>query len=126
MAAKKETKKCIVTLTSTEGSCTSKLFEKMASRGDIVSTSVTELVNETITVKGSATAKIETDEKTFNMLYVDTVEYGIIHSGGTLLEESFTDYYEVGVVDKFIIKPVKCKMGTGYKAVPILEEEIEE
>lgn len=121
MAAQKTKKKYVVTLNEVSGTLDNDLFKKMASKGDITSVSVTEVVGQKITVTGIASATIETDEKTFNMSYFNTEEYGIVHcGGGTLFDESLSDYMADGV-SKFRVNSVKCKMGTGYKAVPVLE-----
>ena len=120
MATQKTKKKYVVTINEVSGTLDNDLFKKMASKGDITSVSVTEVVDQTITVTGTANATIETDEKTFEMSYFNTEEYGIIHcGGGTLFDETLSDY--IDVVSKFRVNPVKCKMGTGYKAVPVLE-----
>ena len=119
--ATQKTKKYVVTINEVSGTFDNDLFKKMASKGDITSVSVTELINKTITVTGTAEATIETDDRTFKMSYFNTEEYGIIHCGGeTLFDESLTDYMADGV-SKFRVISVKCKMGTGYKAVPVLE-----
>lgn len=119
--ATQKTKKYLVTLNEVSGTLDNDLFKKMASKGDITSVSVTEVVDMTITVTGTANATIETDEKTFKMSYFNTEEYGIIHCGdGTLFDESLSDYMADGE-SKFRVNSVKCKMGTGYKAVPVLE-----
>ena len=121
MEAQKTKKKYVVTINDVSGTLDNDLFKKMASKGDITSVSVTEVVGQEITVTGTARATIETDEKTFEMSYFNTEEYGIIHcGGGTLFDETLSDYmtYEVS---KFRVNSVKCKMGTGYKAVPVLE-----
>jgi hypothetical protein len=114
-------KKYVVVINEVSGTLDKELFKKMASKGDITSVSVTELVEQEITVTGTASATIETDEKTFKMSYFNTEEYGIVHcGGGTLFEETLFDYLSDGV-SKFRVNSVKCKMGTGYKAVPVLE-----
>lgn len=122
MATQKTKKKYVVTINEVSGTLDNDLFKKMASKGDITSVSVTEVVGQEITVTGTASATIETDEKTFEMSYFNTDEYGIIHcGGGTLFEETLYDYYMVDGVSMFRVTSVKCKMGTGYKAVPVLE-----
>ena len=121
MATQKKTTKYVITLNEVSGTLDNDLFKKMASKGDITSLSVTEVVMQTITVTGTANATIETDDKTFKMFYFNTEEYGIIHcGGGTLFDESLLDYMADGV-SKFRVNSVKCKMGTGYKAVPVFE-----
>jgi hypothetical protein len=117
----KTKKKYVVTINDVSETLDNDLFKKMASKGDITSVSVTEVVGQEITVTGTANATIETDEKTFKMSYFNTEEYGIVHcGGGTLFEETLFDYLSDGV-SKFRVNSVKCKMGTGYKAVPVLE-----
>lgn len=121
MAAQKTKKKYVVTINEASGTLDNDLFKKMASKGDITSVSVTEVVEQVITVTGTANATIEIDEKTFEMSYFNTEEHGIIHCGGdTLFDESLSDYMAYGV-SKFRVNSVKCKMGIGYKAVPVLE-----
>lgn len=121
MATQKTKKKYVVTINEVSGTLDNDLFKKMASKGDITSVSVTEVVGQEITVTGTASATIETDEKSFEMSYFNTEEYGIVHcGGGTLFEETLFDYLSLEV-SKFRVNSVKCKMGTGYKAVPVLE-----
>lgn len=123
MAAQKtkKEKKYVVTINEVTGTLDNDLFKKMASKGDITSVSVKEVVGKEIIVTGTASATIETDEKKFEMSYFNTEEYGIVHcGGGTLFEETLFDYLSGGV-SKFRVNSVKCKMGTGYKAVPVLE-----
>lgn len=119
--ATKKTKKYEVTLNEVTGTLDKDLFKKMASKGDITSVSVTEVVDQIITVTGTANATVETDEKSFIMAYFNTEEYGIIHcGGGTLFDESLSDYM-ADEISKFRVNSIKCKMGTAYKAVPVLE-----
>lgn len=121
MATQKKTEKYVVTINKVSGTLDNDLFKKMASKGDITSISAAEAVEQVITVTGTANATIETDEKTFEMSYFNTEEYGIIHcGGGTLFDETLSDYMADGV-SKFRVNSVKCKKGTGYKAVPVLE-----
>lgn len=109
-----------VTVNEVTGTLDNELFRKMASKGDITSVSVTECENMTLTVTGTATTTITTDTKTFNMFYVNTEEYGIVHAGGgTMFESSLKDYYS-DEVHSFRVVGVKCKMGKGYKAVPCM------
>lgn len=110
-----------VTLITQEGSLDNKLFETMAKKGDITSISVTELVGKKITIDGTATARIETDTKTFDLCYYNTKEYGIIHTGAnTLFVDSVSDYSEY--TNKFVVAAIKCKLGIAYKAAPVMEE----
>lgn len=116
-----ETKKYIVTVDAVSGTLDNDLFKKMASKRDITSVPVSEIVGQEITVTGTARATIETDKKTFKMSYFNTEEYGIVHCGcGTLFDATLSDYMDGGV-SKFRVNSVECKMGTGYKAVPVLE-----
>lgn len=125
MVNEKKNSKYEVIINSKQGTLDNPLFEKMASKGDITSTSVSELVGAAITITGQAKATIETDDKSFGMTYYDTEEYGIVHSGNdTVFTESVDDY--IADIDVFNIKSVKCKMGTAYKAVPCLSKGIDE
>lgn len=119
--AKNNTKKYEVTIINEPtGVLNSDLFRLMASNGDITSTPVTELVDETLTINGECSVHVVTDEKEFNLEYFNTKEHGIVHcGGGTLFEKSHSDYKEY--TDTFIVKKVKCKMGSAYKAVPVMD-----
>lgn len=119
--AKNNTKKYEVSITSAPiGALDNDLFRVMVSKGDITSTAVSELIDEKLTINGACSVHIVTDEKEFNLTYFNTIEKGIVHcGGGTLFDESFTDYMEY--TNTFIVKKVKCKMGTAYKAVPVME-----
>ena len=119
--ARNSTKKYEVSIISaTTGALDNDLFRVMVAKGDITSTPVTELVDEKLTINGTCSAHIVTDEKEFNLEYYNTIEKGIVHCGGdTLFTESYSDYSEY--TDTFIVKKVKCKMGTAYKAVPVME-----
>ena len=104
------------------GSLNSELFEVMCTRGDVNSISVSELVGEHITIKGSAEATITIGEDVIKTSYFDTEEKGVIHCGtGTMFDESIGDY--IDYTNKFIVREVKCKKGKGYKAVPQLAQE---
>lgn len=118
---KSNTKKYEVTiLGEPTGALDNDLFRVMVSKGDITSTPVTELVDEKLTINGTCSVHVVTDGKEFNLEYYNTVEKGIVHCGGdTLFTESYSDYVEY--TDKFIVKKVKCKMGSAYKAVPVME-----
>lgn len=119
--AKNNTKKYEVAITGEPtGALDNDLFRVMVSKGDITSTPITELVNERLTINGTCAVHVVTDEKEFNLEYYNTVENGIVHCGGdTLFTESYSDYSEY--TDTFIVKKVKCKMGSAYKAVPVME-----
>lgn len=119
--AKNNTKKYEVSIISAPtGALDNDLFKVMVSKGDITSTAVSELIDEKLTINGTCSVHIVTDEKEFNLVYFNTVEKGIVHCGaGTLFDESHSDYMEY--TNTFIVKKVKCKMGTAYKAVPVME-----
>lgn len=119
---KNKTKKYEVTIIEEPtGVLDSDIFRMMVSKGDITSTPVTELVDEKLTINGTCYVKVVTDEKEFNLEYFNTVEKGIVHCGcDTLFTESYSDYSEY--TDTFIVKKVKCKMGSAYKAVPVMEK----
>ena len=119
--AKNNTKKYEVSIIGAPtGALDNELFRVMVSNGDITSTPVTELVDEKLTINGTCSVHVITDKKEFNLVYFNTVENGIVHcGGGTLFDESHSDYMEY--TNTFIVKKVKCKMGTAYKAVPVME-----
>lgn len=103
-----------------KGTCESDLFEKMAKNGDLVSTKVGDLIGTDITVKGYADTTIETEEKSFDLIYVDTEEYGLITSGSEIFKKSIVDYF--GDVTTFTLRELKTKKGKTYKAIPILTD----
>lgn len=119
--AKNNTNKYEVSIISAPtGALDNDLFRVMVAKGDITSTSLTELVDEKLTINGTCRVHVITDEKEFNLAYFNTVENGIVHcGGGTLFDESYSDYMEY--TNTFIVKKVKCKVGTAYKAVPVME-----
>lgn len=119
--AKNNTKKYEVTIINEPtGALNNDLFRVMVSKGDITSTAITELVDEKLTINGECSVHVVTDEKEFNLEYFNTKEHGIVHcGGGTLFEESYSDYKDY--TDTFIVKKVKCKMGSAYKAVPVMD-----
>ena len=124
--ASKKTKTFNIVINSTEGTLSNKLFEKMASKGDITSTCITELMGKVFTPTGKADCTITTEERVFNRKYIDTVEHGIIHTSSELFLEGFNDYKDE--CTSMRIMAVKAKLGTAYKCVPVLEnsEEIDE
>ena len=119
--AKNSTKKYEVTIKEEPtGALDNDLFRVMVSKGDITSTPVTELVNEKLTINGECLVHVATDEKKFGLVYFNTLEKGIVHCGtGTLFDESYSDYKEY--TNTFIVKKIKCKIGSAYKAVPVME-----
>ena len=105
------------------GTCDSELFKLMASKGDITSLSVSELVNNEFTVKGYAEAVVTTDERTVERLYIDTEEFGLIHTSSDTFKKGFKDY--VVYTSTMRIVGVKAKLGTCYKCVPVLNKVAE-
>lgn len=105
------------------GTCDSELFKLMASKGDITSISVSELVNNEFTVKGYAEATVTTDERTVERLYVDTEEFGLIHTSSDTFKKGFMDY--IVYTSTMRIVGVKAKLGTCYKCVPVLNKVVE-
>ena len=118
--AKNNTNKYEVTITGEPiGALNNDLFRVIVSKGDITSTPISELIDEKLTINGTCSVHVATDTKEFNLTYFNTIEKGIVHCGvGTLFDESYSDYHEY--TDIFIVKKVKCKMGTAYKAVPVM------
>lgn len=114
-----KTNKFSIVINSTDGTLSSKLFEKMASKGDVTSTCITELKGEMFTPTGEADCTITTDERVFNRKYIDTVEHGIIHTSSELFLEGFNDYKDECTTMRIIA--VKAKLGTAYKCVPVLD-----
>lgn len=117
MASK--TKKFNIVINRTEGTLSSKLFEKMASKGDVTSTCITELKGEVFTPTGEADCTITTEERVFNRKYIDTVEHGIIHTSSEMFLEGFSDYKDDCTTMRIVT--VKAKLGTVYKCVPVLD-----
>lgn len=115
-----EKKKYEVTVNSKVGTCDNALFEKMAKKGDITAIKLSDLIGKTVHITGYANCTIETDEKTFDISYYDTEEYGLFSSGSEIFAESVSDYF--GDVETVRLKEVKTKKGKTYKAVPVLEE----
>lgn len=113
-------KKYEVTVNSKVGTCDNTLFEKMAKKGDITAIKLSDLIGKTVHITGYADCTIETEEKTFNISYYDTEEYGLFSSGSEIFAESVSDYF--GDVETVRLKEVKTKKGKTYKAVPVLEE----
>lgn len=107
------------------GTCESSLFEKMASRGDITAKKAKECDGLIFSLKGYAKAVITNTEtgETFDVVYYDT-NCGMISTGSEIFFDSIKTYLED--CNKFQICSYKSKRGTGFKAVPVLFEEVEE
>lgn len=114
-------KKYEVTVNMKVGTCDNSLFEKMAKKGDITAIKLSDIIGKVVHITGYADCTIETDEKTFDISYYDTEEYGLFSSGSEIFSESVSDYYNE--VEKVRLTEVKTKKGKTYKAVPILEKE---
>lgn len=106
------------------GTCNTELFEIMAKNGDITAIKVTELLGMVVKITGYAICSIQTADKTFDMCYYDTEEYGLISSGSEIFLNSVKTYF--GKVENVRLTEVKTKKGKTYKAVPILGNKIEE
>lgn len=104
-----------------KGTMDNSLFEKMATKGDITSIKVTEILGQVVKITGYAVCEITTEDKNFTMNYFDTEEYGIISSGSDIFKESVVDYF--GEVDHVRISEIKTKKGKTYKAVPELNSK---
>ncbi len=100
------------------GTLDNKTFEKMAKKGDITATKIVDIIGNEVTITGYAECEIETQDKKFSILYVNTEEFGIVSAGSEIFKESVEDYF--GEVERFRIKSIKTKKGNTYKAVPIL------
>lgn len=115
----KQTNKFNIVINSTDGTLSSKLFEKMASKGDVTSTCITELKGKIFTPTGEADCTITTDERVFNRKYIDTVEHGIIHTSSELFLKGFNDYKDECTTMRIIA--AKARLGTAYMCVPVLD-----
>lgn len=113
-----ESKKYEVTVKEKKGSCDNALFEKMATKGDLTSVKLAELIGVEVKITGYAKCHIVTDEKEFDINYFDTEEYGLVSSGSEIFTESVVDYF--GEVESVRLVEVKTKKGKTYKAVPVL------
>ena len=117
---KKETKNFEVTLNNATGTLNTELFKKMCSKGDVTSTSITELVGCTFTPQGDADCHIKTTEREFDRTYIDTDEFGIIHTASPTFLDGYADYS--GECNTMRIVAVKAKLGTCYKCVPVFSK----
>lgn len=113
-----QTRKYEVEIKEKKGTCDTTLFEKMAKKGDLTATKVNELIGAEVKITGYARCTITTEEKTFDINYFDTEEYGLISSGSEIFAESVVDYF--GEVENVRLTEVKTKKGKTYKAVPVL------
>ena len=124
-----ESKKYEVTVLEKKGTCDNALFEKMAKKGDLTATKLSDLIGVEVKITGYAKCNVVTDDKNFNINYFDTEEYGLVSSGSEIFTESVVDYF--GEVESVRLVEVKTKKGKTYKAVPVLvsnkkEEKIEQ
>lgn len=101
------------------GTCNSSLFKKMAENGDLTSIKISEILNSVVSITGYSICTITTDDKSFDINYFDTKEYGLISSGSEIFRDSVLAYY--GEVSQVRIVEVKTKKGKTYKAVPMLK-----
>ena len=114
-------KKYSVDIMETYGSMENSVFKKMAERGDITSTKIEDKVGSTVKITGYAICHIETENKSFNMVYYST-DNGIISSGSEIFLESVKAYME-DKVERFNIVKIKTTKGSTYKVSPVLEME---
>lgn len=119
-----ERRKYEVVINEKKGSCNNSLFEKMAKNGDITSVKLADVIGAVVKILGYSKCTITTDEKTFNINYFDTAEYGIISSGSDFFCESVENYF--GEVEQVRIVEIKTKKGKTYKAQPVLGTKNEE
>lgn len=113
-----ENKMYVVTVLEKKGTCDNALFEKMATKGDLTATKVSNIIGAEVKITGYAKCNIVTEDKNFNINYFDTEEYGLVSSGSEIFTESVVDYF--GEVESVRVVEVKTKKGKTYKAVPIL------
>lgn len=104
-----------------KGTMDNSLFDEMATRGDITSIKVTEILGQVVKITGYAVCEITTEDKNFTMNYFDTEEYGIISSGSDIFKDSVVAYF--GKVNNVRISEIKTKKGKTYKAVPELNSK---
>lgn len=119
-----ESRKYEVEIKEKKGTCDTTLFEKMAKKGDLTATKVNELIGVEVKITGYARCTITTEEKSFDINYFDTEEYGLISSGSEIFAESVVDYF--GEVKTVRLTEVKTKKGKTYKAVPVLSGKKQE
>lgn len=114
-----EKRKYEVKILSKVGTCDNSLFEKMAKKGDITSTKLSDVIGSEVKITGYSECNIVTDDKNFNITYFDTEEYGLISSGSEVFKESVMDYF--GETEFVKLTEIKTKKGKTYKAVPVLK-----
>lgn len=119
-----ENKNYLVKVEEKAGTCDTELFETIAKNGDITAVKVTELLSSQVKITGYAKCSIQTAEKTFDMCYYDTEEYGLISSGSEIFFKSVKTYF--GKVENVRLTEIKTKKGKTYKAVPVLGNSVEE
>lgn len=110
-----------VKIKEAKGTCKTELFEKMAKKGDITATKITEVLGKNFHIVGYAICEITTEDNQFEIGYFDTEEIGLISSGSIIFQESVIDYF--GEVETVRIQEIKTKRGKTYKAVPIIEKK---
>ena len=109
-----------VTLNNATGTLNTNLFKKMCAKGDVTSTDITKLVGCTFTPQGDADCHIKTTVREFDRTYIDTVEYGIIHTASPIFLDGYADYK--GDCNTMRIVAVEAKLGTCYKCVPVFDK----
>ena len=114
-------KKYELTIKKATGSCDTELFKKMAKKGDISASKISEFVDKVVRITGYAEVHIETDDKEFNITYYATDD-GYFSTGSEYFNKSLIDYMED--TDTFKILKVKTKKGFTYKASPIFVKEV--
>lgn len=112
-----------VEIVEAKGACTSEVFKKMASRGDIQSEKVTDNIGKVFKLTGYAICHITTADKEFDMGYYST-DSGILSTGSEVFKNSVEEYY--GDIDTFKVVSIKTKKGTTYKVTPVLVSAEEE
>lgn len=112
-------KKYEVTIKNAVGSCNTELFKKMAMKGDITASKITDFVDKVVKITGYAETHIETADKEFDITYYATDD-GYFSTGSKYFNESLLDYLDS--TKTFKILKVKTNKGYTYKVSPIVEE----
>lgn len=112
-------KKYSVEIKEVYGSMENPVFKKMAERGDITSTKLDDMIGATVKITGYALCHIDTEDKSFDMVYYST-DSGIISSGSEIFLDSVKSYLE-DKVERFNIVKIKTSKGSTYKVSPVLE-----